>query len=150
MLHHPKQEATPRRGDQAGLAQQAAEKAGRLEIENQELTIYYSAQCPYIYQSVELVRKTCGELESPCTLIPADTLEKVKALSCVFNNWPVFDRGKFVTVNLLDAAVQIPDGKLGIGEPNIVPQIFPRLIVPPVCDDGSHACEDLCPRFRTF
>ena len=73
-------------------------------IENQELTVYYSSQCPYIHQSVELVRKTCEELEAPCTLIPVDTLEKAKALPCVFNNWAVFYQGKFVTVNLLDAA----------------------------------------------
>ena len=73
-------------------------------IENQELTVYYTSQCPYIHQSVELVRKTCEELEAPCTLIPVDTLEKAKALPCVFNNWAVFYEGKFVTVNLLDAA----------------------------------------------
>lgn len=81
-----------------------AENAKRLEIKNQELTIYYSPQCPYIYQSVELVRKTCEELEAPYALIPVDTLEKAKALPCVFNNWAVFYQGKFVTVNLLDAA----------------------------------------------
>ena len=38
------------------------------------------------------------------SLIPVDTLEKAKALPCVFNNWAVFYEGKFVTVNLLDAA----------------------------------------------
>ena len=40
----------------------------------------------------------------PYMLIPVDTLEKAKALPCVFNNWAVFYRGRFVTVNLLDAA----------------------------------------------
>ena len=44
-----------------------AESAKRLEIEHQELTIYYSSQCPYIQQSVELVRKTCQELKAPYT-----------------------------------------------------------------------------------
>lgn len=78
--------------------------AKRLEIENSELTIYYSPQCPYIYQSLELVRKVCGQLEEPCTLIAVDTLEKAKALPCVFNNWAVFYQKKFLTVNLLDAA----------------------------------------------
>ena len=68
------------------------------------LTVYYSAQCRYIHQSVELVRKTCQEMEVPCSLIPVDSLEKAKALPCVFNNWAVFYRGKFVTVNLPDAA----------------------------------------------
>ena len=81
-----------------------AENAKRQAIEHQELTIYYSSQCPYLHQSVELVRKTCQELEVPYMLIPVDTLEKAKALPCVFNNWAVFYRGKFVTVNLLDAA----------------------------------------------
>ena len=80
------------------------ERAKRQEIENQELTIYYSPQCPYIHQSVELVRKICGELEASYALMPVDTLEKAKSLPCVFNNWAVFYRGKFVTVNLLDAA----------------------------------------------
>ena len=76
----------------------------RDRIEPRELTVYYSSQCPYIHQSVELVRKTCEEQETLCTLISVDTLEKAKTLPCVFNNWAVFYRGKFVTVNLLDAA----------------------------------------------
>lgn len=80
------------------------ENAKRLEIAGQELTIYYSPQCPYIHQSVELVRKTCQEMQAPYTLIPVDTLEKAKTLPGAFNNWAVFYQGKFVTVNLLDAA----------------------------------------------
>ena len=87
-----------------GTTPRFAENAKRLEIERQELTIYYSPQCPYIHQSVELVRKTCQELEAPYTLIPVDTLEKAKALPCVFNNYAVFYGGAFQTVNLLDAA----------------------------------------------
>ncbi|WP_423752992.1 YoaP domain-containing protein [Anaerotruncus colihominis] len=61
-------------------------------------------QCPYIHQSVELVRKTCQEMRAPYTLILVDTLEKAKTLPGAFNNWAVFYQGKFVTVNLLDAA----------------------------------------------
>ena len=74
------------------------------EITGQELTIYYSPQCPYIHQSVALVRKTCQEMQAPYTLIPVDTLEKAKTLPGAFNNWAVFYQGKFATVNLLDAA----------------------------------------------
>ena len=87
-----------------GTKPRFGENAKQQAIEPQELTVYYSSQCPYIHQSVELVRKTCEELETPCTLIPVDTLDKAKSLPCVFNNWAVFYRGKFVTVNLLDAA----------------------------------------------
>lgn len=74
------------------------------EIESRELTIYYSYQCPYIQQSLEMVRKTCLEMGIPHTLIPIDTLEKAKALPCVFNNWAVFYERRFLTVNLLDTA----------------------------------------------
>ena len=81
-----------------------SESAKQQQIAGQELTVYYSPQCPYIHQSVELVNRACSELETPCTLIPVDTLEKAKSLPCVFNNWAVFYRGKFVTVNLLDVA----------------------------------------------
>lgn len=87
-----------------GTKPRFAEAVRRPEIAHQELTIYYSPQCPYIHQSVELVRRTCQELEAPYTLIPVDTLEMAKSLPCVFNNWAVFNQGKFVTVNLLDAA----------------------------------------------
>ena len=87
-----------------GTKPRFGENAKRQAIEPRELTVYYSSQCPYIHQSVELVRKTCEEQETLCTLISVDTLEKAKTLPCVFNNWAVFYRGKFVTVNLLDAA----------------------------------------------
>ena len=87
-----------------GTKPRFGENAKGQTIETQELTVYYSSQCPYIHQSVELVRKTCEELKTPCALISVDTLEKAKALPCVFNNWAVFYRGRFVTVNLLDAA----------------------------------------------
>ena len=36
--------------------------------------------------------------------VSPDTLEKAKALPCVFNNYAVFYKGEFVTVNLTDAA----------------------------------------------
>ena len=53
---------------------------------------------------MELVGKACRDMGVPYTLIPVDTLEKAKNLPCVFNNWAVFYQGRFVTVNLLDAA----------------------------------------------
>ena len=43
-------------------------------------------------------------MRAPYTLILVDTLEKAKTLPGAFNNWAVFYQGKFVTVNLLDAA----------------------------------------------
>lgn len=73
-------------------------------IEKEELTIYYDMQCPYICQNLETVKQYCEINEVPVTVIPVDTLQKAKELPCVFNNWGVFYKGKFQTVNLLDAA----------------------------------------------
>ena len=51
-----------------------------------------------------LARSYCQETGTSVTFHPVDSLEKAKALPCVFNNWAVFYKGKFETVNLLDLA----------------------------------------------
>lgn len=51
-----------------------------------------------------MVRKYCAENHVPVQFCPVDSLAKAKQLPCVFNNWAVFYRGSFQTVNLLDAA----------------------------------------------
>lgn len=70
-------------------------------IENQELTIYYDLQCPYVLQNIEIVQQYCQQQGVPVSIIPVTTLEQAKALPGVFNNWGVFYKGKFETVNLL-------------------------------------------------
>lgn len=70
-------------------------------IENQTLTIYYDDQCPFIPQNIEILKKYCGENNIELSLVHIDSLEKAKALPCVFNNWAVFYKGAFQTVNLL-------------------------------------------------
>ena len=57
-----------------------------------------------VENSLEIIRQVCGEAGAPYSLVPVDTLEKAKALPCVFNNYAVFYGGAFQTVNLLDAA----------------------------------------------
>lgn len=74
----------------------------REKIENQELTIYYDMQCPYIYQKIEEIKQYCEKNDVPITFIHVDTLQKAKEVPCVFNNWGVFYKGQFQTVNLLD------------------------------------------------
>lgn len=87
-----------------GTMPKFTESAKKQQIEHDELVIYHTKQCPYIYQSLKTVQKYCEEHNVPVTFIHVDTLEKAKNLPCVFNNWAVFYRGKFETVNLLDAA----------------------------------------------
>lgn len=74
------------------------------KIENKDLTIYYDMQCPYIYQNIEKIRQYCEANHIPLSLVQVDTLRKAKELPCVFNNYGVFYKGSFVTVNLLDDA----------------------------------------------
>lgn len=85
-----------------GTAPAFTERARKQKIDSPELTVYYSMQCPFVLQKVEDLRTYCTDNRIPATLIPVDTLEKAKSLPCVFNNWGVFYKGKFETVNLLD------------------------------------------------
>lgn len=71
-------------------------------IENKELTVYYDQQCPYIGRTVAGIRKHCEANEIPLTLHCVDTLEKAKEVPAPFNNFAVFYKGNFQTVNLPD------------------------------------------------
>lgn len=87
-----------------GTMPRFAQNAKKEEIESKELTIYYDMQCPYISRNVGMIEQYCGLNDIPVSLIQVDTLQKAKELPCVFNNWCVFYKGKFETVNLLDAS----------------------------------------------
>lgn len=74
------------------------------KVEGNELILYYTLQCPYIDRSVKMIKDYCETNDVPVTFHRIDTLEKAKTIPCVFNNWAVFYKGKFETVNLLDEA----------------------------------------------
>lgn len=81
-----------------------AQNVKKQAITNKELTIYYDTQCPYIYQNIEMIKQYCAMNAVPVSFIQVDTLQKAKSLPCVFNNWGVFYKGVFETVNLLNVA----------------------------------------------
>lgn len=81
-----------------------SDNAKKQEIDDKVLTVYYDYQCPFIYQRIEKLRQYCDDNKIEARLILVDSLEKAKALPCVFNNWAVFYGGKFVTVNQIDGA----------------------------------------------
>ena len=85
-----------------GTTPKFAQTAKEECIKDEKLTIYYDEQCPFVYQRIEMIRQYCEEKEVPVSWIQVNTLQKAKELPCVFNNWAVFYKGKFVTVNLLD------------------------------------------------
>lgn len=87
-----------------GQTPKFTENAKKEKIMNQELTIYYDMQCPFIYEKIEDIRQYCESGNIPASLILVDSMQKAKELPCVFNNWAVSYKGKFETVNLLDVA----------------------------------------------
>ena len=83
-----------------GTTPKFAPNAKKLEIENKELTIYHDMQCPYISQYIDRIKQYCETNDVPVSFVQVDTLQKAKELPCVFNNFAVFYKGVFETVNL--------------------------------------------------
>ena len=87
-----------------GTIPQFAPNAKSERIESEELTIYYDMQCPFIFQNIETIKQYCETTGIPVSFIKVNTLQTAKELPCVFNNYGVFYKGVFETVNLLDIA----------------------------------------------
>lgn len=85
-----------------GTTPEFAENVKKPEIDSKILTVYYNMQCPYIHQNIAALKAYCETNDVPASFIFVDTLQKAKELPCVFNNWGVFYKGNFETVNLLD------------------------------------------------
>ena len=64
------------------------------------MTIYYDMQYPYVYQYIETITQYCEMNDFSVSLIQVDALQKAKELPCVFNNFAMFYKGVFETVNL--------------------------------------------------
>lgn len=85
-----------------GTTPEFTQTAKQLKIDSEALTIYYDMQCPYVYKYIEMIKQYCETHDVPLSLIQVNTLQEAKALPCVFNNFAVFYKGKFETVNLLN------------------------------------------------
>ena len=77
--------------------------ARKMEIENQNFTIYYSNECPYVEYEVKELTEYAKEKGIKLDFIKIDTLEKAKNAPCVFNNWANFYKGKFISNTILNA-----------------------------------------------
>lgn len=84
-----------------GTVPEFTQNAKEQKVESKDLMIYYDMQCPYVYQNIEIIKQYCDTNGVPLSLIQVDTLRKAKELPSVFNNWAVFYKGVFLTVNLL-------------------------------------------------
>ena len=74
-----------------------------MKIDNQEFTIYYSPQCPYVEDEVKELSDYAKERNIEINFIKIDTLEKAKNVPCIFNNWANFYKGEFISNTILNA-----------------------------------------------
>lgn len=77
--------------------------ARKMEIENEEFTIFYSPECPYVCHEVNELTAYAKENNITINFVKIDTLEKAKNVPCIFNNWTNFYKGKFLSNTILNS-----------------------------------------------
>ncbi len=79
------------------------ENARKMKIENQDFTIYYTNECPYVEYEVKELKEYSEEKNIKLNFIKIDSLEKAKNAPCIINNWANFYKGKFISNTILNA-----------------------------------------------
>lgn len=74
----------------------------KMAIDNNEITIYYSPECPYTLNSIKEIENYSKDNNIKVNLIKVDSIQKAKNVPCIFNNWALFKNGKFVSNTLLN------------------------------------------------
>ena len=76
--------------------------ARMMKIDNKEFTIYYSPECPYVEYEIKELSEYANEKNIKINFIKIDSLEKAKAVPCIFNNWANFYKGEFISNTILN------------------------------------------------
>lgn len=79
------------------------DNARNMKIDNEDFTIYYSNECPYVEYEIQELSEYAKDKKIKINFIKIDTLEKAKNAPCVFNNWANFYKGEFVSNTILNA-----------------------------------------------
>ena len=79
------------------------ENAKSMKIDNQDFTIYYSNECPYVEYEVQELTEYAKKNNIKLNFIKIDSLEKAKNAPCILNNWANFYKGKFISNTILNA-----------------------------------------------
>lgn len=80
-----------------------SDNARTMKIDNDEFTIYYSPECPYVVYEVEELTEYAKKNNIKIKFIKIDSLEKAKNVPCIFNNWANFYKGKFISNTILNS-----------------------------------------------
>ena len=73
------------------------------KIDEQDFTIYYSNECPYVEYEVEELTEHAKEIGMNINFVKMDSLEKAKNAPCIFNNWANFYKGEFISNTILNS-----------------------------------------------
>ena len=76
--------------------------ARTMKIDNQDFTIYYSPECPYVEYEIKELSDYAKEKNIKINFIKIDSLEKAKGVPCIFNNWANFYKGEFISNTILN------------------------------------------------
>lgn len=79
------------------------DNARSMSIDNNDFTIYYSPECPYVRRQVNELTEYSKNNDFKINFVKVDSLEKAKNVPCVFNNWANFYQGKFISNTILNA-----------------------------------------------
>lgn len=80
-----------------------SDTARTMKIENEDFTIYYSNECPYVEYEVKELTEYAKENNIKLNFIKIDSLESAKNAPCIINNWANFYKGKFISNTILNA-----------------------------------------------
>ena len=79
------------------------DNARSMKIKDQDFTIFYSNECPYVEYEVKELSEYAKEKNIKLNFVKIDSLEKAKNAPCVFNNWANFYKGEFISNTILNA-----------------------------------------------
>lgn len=78
------------------------DNARSMKIDNQDFSIYYSPECPYVEHEIKELTEYSKNNNIKINFIKVDSLEKAKNVPCVFNNWANFYKSKFISNTILN------------------------------------------------
>ena len=79
------------------------DSAKKMKINENDFTIYYTNECPYVEYEVKELSEYAKEKNIKLHFKAIDSLEKAKNAPCIINNWANFYKGEFVSNTILNA-----------------------------------------------
>lgn len=78
------------------------DNARLMKIDDEEFTIYYTNECPYVEYEIEELSDFAKSEDIEIKFVKIDSLEKAKNAPCIINNWANFYKGKYVSNRIIN------------------------------------------------